>query len=129
MSSKTRSGNTILGGLGLFGLVAIVAIAAYFIDSKAPSSRWSKEQRDAFIETCSKKCKSSPDVTPDRHALCDKGCSCAADEAEKIASSLELAQYYLAEKAGLASNEQKQKMQKIGQAGAACLGEAFGHKN
>jgi hypothetical protein len=114
--------------LALVGLIAVVSIAAYFIEPKQSSDHWPKEHRNAFIEACNKKCKASPGVTPDRYALCDKGCLCSADEAEKIMTSAELVQYYLAEKAGLVSSEQKKKVQKIGEAGVACLGEAVAPK-
>jgi hypothetical protein len=128
MPSQTRSSNTLLGVLGLVGFIAVVATAAYFIEPKGPSGHWPKEQRDTFIEACSKKCKTTSTVTHDRDALCDKGCACSADEAEKVMSSADLAQYYLAEKAGLVSEEQKEKIRKFTQASVACLGEAFGQK-
>jgi hypothetical protein len=128
MPPQKRPANTLLGVVGLIGFVTLVAIAAHFIEPRQPSGGWSKETRNKFIEGCANKCKNSPRVTADQYALCDKACSCSADEAEKIMTSAELVEYYLAEQAGLASNAQKQKMQRITAAGIACLSEAFGQK-
>lgn len=129
MAGRLKSGNTILGGVALAGFIAAVATAAYFIEpQQQPSGHWPKEHRDAFIAQCTKKCKASPGVTPDRYALCDKACSCGADEAEKIMTPAELAEFYLAQKAGLVSNAQKEKIKRVAQASVDCARRAFGGK-
>ena len=124
MSPRRR--NTLLGGLGIVVLVALVTAAAYLLVPTQPPGPWPKEQRDAFIDSCNQKCRSSPGVTPDRYALCDKACTCGADEAERTVSSAELARIVMAQKVGMTSKEQDAKLQRIAAAGLACVGATPG---
>ncbi len=122
MAISPRLRNSLLGGLGIAALVAAVTAASYLLVPSQPPGPWPKEQRDAFLDSCNQKCRSSPGVTPDRYPLCDKACTCGADEAEKIVSSAELARIVVAQKAGLTSKTQDEKLQKIAAAGLACVG-------
>ncbi len=119
MPLPSRQHAAILGGL----TIAAVAVAGYLF--WMPSSGWSTADRTSFIESCNRNCRSAPGVTPDRYPLCDKACTCAADEGEKIASGRELAEIEEAHKAGTASSEQNEKMQRITKAGLACIAGAL----
>ena len=52
--------------------------------------------------------------------MCDQVCACAADEGEKFVTVNELAMIIMAEKVGMASSEQKEKMQRLKNASLAC---------
>ncbi len=106
-------------------MIAVMAIAGYLLWTREPSSGWSRAERASFIEGCTKNCRGAPGVGPDRYPLCDKACSCSADEGEKIASGKELAEIEVAHKAGTTTNEQNEKLQRITKAGLACIADAL----
>jgi len=88
--------------------------------SAAASGAWPESQRKNFIDACVDSCRKAPGVTSARYPLCDQACKCAADEGERLVPGTELAAIYLAHQTGTASAEQKEKMQKLGDAGLAC---------
>ncbi len=88
--------------------------------SPPPPSHWPQSQRTTFIENCEQSCRNAPGVTAAINPVCDQVCACAADEGEKFVTVNELATIVMAEKVGLASSEQKEKMQKLKDASLAC---------
>jgi hypothetical protein len=119
MSKSTLVLLSLLGGVAV--LVAIVLVAIPWPGGKdAAPGRWPENERTSFIDSCVKSCRNSPGVTPDRYPLCDKACTCSADEGEKIIGSTELVAIYFGEKTGLASDEQKAKLQKLKDLSMAC---------
>jgi hypothetical protein len=85
-----------------------------------PPTHWSESERVTFIEACAKSCRNSAGATATGQALCERVCACSADEGEKFLTVNELAAIVLAEKVGMASRNQKEKMQKLKDAGLAC---------
>ena len=85
-----------------------------------PPSHWPADQRASFIENCVKSCRNTPGATAAAYPLCDQVCGCAADEGEKFVTVSELAMIVLAQKIGMASSEQKEKMQRLKDASLAC---------
>jgi hypothetical protein len=85
-----------------------------------PPNHWSESERATFIDACAKSCRNSAGATAAGQALCERVCSCSADEGEKFLTVNELAAIVLAEKVGMASSDQKEKMQKLKDAGLAC---------
>jgi hypothetical protein len=83
-------------------------------------NHWSESERATFIEACAKSCRNSAGATATGQALCERVCACSADEGEKFLTVNELAAIVLAEKVGMASSDQKEKMQKLKDAGLAC---------
>jgi hypothetical protein len=83
-------------------------------------SHWPQSQRTTVIEICTQSCRNAPGVTAATNPVCDQVCACAADEAEKFLTANELAMIVMAEKAGMASSEQKEKMQRLKNASLAC---------
>jgi hypothetical protein len=88
--------------------------------SPPPPSHWPQSQRMTFIENCVQSCRNAPGVTAATNPVCDQVCACAADEGEKLVTVNELAMIVMAEKVGLASSEQKEKMQRLKDASLAC---------
>jgi hypothetical protein len=113
----------------LAGGAVLVAIALAVLplkdDPKAsppPSpSHWPESQRASFIENCVKSCRNAPGAAAAAYPLCDQACGCAADEGEKFVTVNELAMIVLAEKVGMASSEQKEKIQKLKDASLSCM--------
>jgi hypothetical protein len=119
MSRSTLVLVSLLGGIAVLVAIVLVAIPRQGGKDAAPG-RWTESERTSFIESCVKSCRNSPGVTPDRYPLCDKACTCTADEGEKIIGSAELVAIYLGDKTGLASDDQKAKLQKLKDIGLAC---------
>jgi len=117
-----------LGALAIAGLVAVVVAIVYFAGRGGGPGAWPQEQRSSFVDACNKNCRSSPGVTPERYPLCDKACACALEEAEKVLSSREMVQIYLAQQSGTLTEAQKATMQKIATTGVACATRTLGEK-
>jgi hypothetical protein len=117
---------TLLGGLAIAG---VVVMAVWYVRSPGGSpGGWPAEERRAFLDSCNKQCRSSPGVTPDRYPHCDKACVCGADEAERTVSYGELGRLVVAQKTGVSTHEQDEKMQRIAAASLACVGGTPGGK-
>ncbi len=116
MSRGTRLLAIILG--------AAVAIAAIVVVALYLNRGWPPAERTAFIEACVKSCRGSPGVTADRYPVCDKACTCAADEAEKMVSARELTELYNAMQSKTATPEQNEKLEKMKSAGVTCISKS-----
>jgi hypothetical protein len=118
----SRSTLVLLSAWG--GIAVLVAAGLGFtFMNRSPETRpdrWPDDMRTSFVDSCVKSCRASPGVTPDRYPQCDQMCKCTVDEAEKSISSTDLTMIFLAEKTGLASSEQKEKMKKLMDTTRAC---------
>jgi hypothetical protein len=92
MSKRNRWLAAIIGGVVVVALIAGVAITLQRGAEQEPATpgHWRASDRTAFINSCVEKCRASPGVTPAKYPACDRACSCAADEGEKIMSFTEL---------------------------------------
>ena len=106
------------------GIALLVAAALSFTfanrSPSAPPDRWPEKMRTSFVDSCVKTCRASPGITADRYPQCDQMCKCTVDEAEKFMSSTDLTMIFVAEKTGLASSEQKEKLKKLMDTSRAC---------
>jgi hypothetical protein len=127
----------IVGGLVFIALLVGIGITVHrgqepsspsrpLVDG--PGGHWPEGERKAFIDSCVKSCRASPNVTPERYSLCDTACKCAADEGEKIVSSQELMDLVTAIQGGKPTAEQSDKLQKMKLAGATCATQNGGAK-
>ena len=127
MSGSTRLLVIILGAVVVIAAAAGIAIYLQGGQETAPPGPpatpggWPASERKAFIDSCVRSCRSSPGVTADRYPLCDKACTCSADEAEKMVSAEELVEIYKAMQGGTASKDQNDKVEKMKAAGIACV--------
>lgn len=121
MALSTRS-QVAVAGLVIVVVVAGLSLGFEFLHSRPSTTpgHWPAEQKAAFIESCNTKCKAAPGVTPDRYPLCEKVCTCSADEGEKILSDADLSEIYAAQQSGKMSLEQNEKMQKLTKVAQAC---------
>jgi hypothetical protein len=75
--------------------VALLAAVAgwWFVSADHNKDRalWSSSDRADFIRSCVEECRKSPGVTEDKYPLCDRACTCGADEGERIMTAGELA--------------------------------------
>jgi hypothetical protein len=94
-------------------------------DSSVPG-HWPEAERKSFIDACVVNCRKAPGVTAERYGLCDQACTCAADEGEKVVSSDDLGEIYLAQQSGKATGEQNQKLEKLKSLGLACAARVAG---
>ena len=46
------------------------------------SANWTRAQRTHFLDQCIASCQATPNMPEARRGVCDKTCSCVADEAE-----------------------------------------------
>ena len=46
------------------------------------SANWTRAQRTHFLDQCIASCQATPNLPEARRGVCDKTCSCVADEAE-----------------------------------------------
>jgi hypothetical protein len=127
MSGSTRLLVIILGAVVVIAAAAGIAIYLQGGQETAPPGplatpgAWPASERQAFIASCVKSCRSSPGVTADRYPLCDQACKCSADEAEKLVTAEELVEIYKAMQGGTASKDQNDKVEKMKAAGIACV--------
>jgi hypothetical protein len=104
------------------GAAALVAVAVWFAmpGSRSGETGWPPSERAAFMRSCVEQCRKSPGVTEDKYPLCDKACTCSADEGEKIMTTAELGVVAQAISSGNASEEQTAKMDRLKAAGMSC---------
>lgn len=118
MSRQTRLIAAVLGGAAVLALVVAWLMIG---GGHGDKTSWSSSQRKSFMTSCVKECRATPGVTPDRYPICDVACTCAADEGEKIMTADELDTADQAVHAGTASPGQKEKMNRLAEAGRRCV--------
>jgi hypothetical protein len=119
MTPRTGLIAALLGGVAL-----LVAVAGWWFIAAGHSNdgaSWSSSDRAGFIRSCIEECRKSPGVTEDKYPLCDRACTCGADEGEKIMTAGELAAVAQALASGKATAEQSAKMDRIKAAGMSCV--------
>ena len=117
MTPRSRLIAALLGGVAL-----LIAVAVWLVmpgDRKDETS-WPPAERAAFMRSCVEECRKSPGVTEDKYPLCDRACTCGADEGEKIMTVQELGLTAQAIAGGGASAEQIAKMERVKAAGMRC---------
>ncbi len=115
MTSQTRL-------IAMVGGVAVVAAALWFtmVRDRTDLGGWPPSQRAEFMHSCVEECRKSPGVTEYKYPLCDRACTCGADEGEKIMTVQELGLTAQAIASGSASTEQLAKMDRVKAAGMRC---------
>ena len=73
------------------------------------SANWTRAQRTHFLDQCIASCQATPNMPEARRGVCDKTCSCVADQAETQVTPAEM--YALDEAA--AAGRTTETMQKI----------------
>lgn len=121
MTPRTRLAALLLGGAAI-----LIAAAVWFLmqgnrEDREDGPGWPPSERAAFLKNCVEQCRKSPGVTEDKYPLCDRACSCGADEGEKIMTARELAVIAQALNNGTASAEQTAKMNRVKAAGMSCV--------
>jgi hypothetical protein len=118
MTSRTR---TIVVAAGIaFVVAAIVAYLVTMNGNRSDRTGWPPAERAAFMRNCVEQCRNSPGVTADKYPICDKACTCAADEGEKTMTVDDLAAAAQAISSGKASPKQTAMMDGLKAAGARC---------
>lgn len=119
MTPQTR----LIAVAGGVAVVAAAAIALWFTmaSDRTKLGGWPPSERAEFMRSCVEECRKSPGVTEDKYPLCDRACTCGADEGEKIMTSQELGQTAQAISSGSASAAQLAKMERVKAAGMRCV--------
>ncbi len=121
MTPRTRM---IVAFVVCFVVAAAVAGWLAMSSGKKPDEAgtgWPPTSRAAFVGNCIEQCRKSPGVTPDKYPLCDRACTCSADEGEKIMTAPELDSIAQAVAKGTATAEQTAKMERLKAAGMSCV--------
>ena len=107
----------------LAGTVVLIVIAVWLVmpGDRQDATSWPASERAAFMRSCIEECRKSPGVTSDKYSLCDRACTCSADEGEKVMSVRELGLTAQALSSGSASAEQTEKMDRVKAAGMRCV--------
>ena len=126
MTPRTRSIAALLGGAVL--LIAVTVWLVLPSDRKDGGTSWPPSERAAFMRSCVEECRKSPGVTEDKYPLCDRACTCSADEGEKVMSVQELWSTATSISSGSASVEQTAKMERVKAAGMRCVMQAAPEK-
>lgn len=126
MTPRTRLIAALLAGAAL-----LIAVAVWLVmpgDRKDGGMSWPPSERAAFMRSCVEECRKSPGVTEDKYPLCDRACTCSADEGEKVMTVQELGQTATSISGGSASPEQIAKMDRVKAAGMRCVMQAAQEK-
>ena len=124
MTSRTR----LIAALAA-GAVLLVGIGIWLVmTGDRTDGTWPPSERAAFMRSCVEECRKSPGVTEDKYPLCDRACTCSADEGEKIMTVRELGATAQAISSGSASAEQIAKMDRVKAAGMSCAMQAAPEK-
>ena len=109
----------------------MIAVTVWLVlpsDRKDGGTSWPPSERAAFMRSCVEECRKSPGVTEDKYPLCDRACTCSADEGEKVMSVQELWSTATSISSGSASAEQTAKMERVKAAGLSCAMRAAQEK-
>lgn len=113
--------------IAIAGGVAFVAAAAVAFwltmagnHSGTTTAGWPPAERAAFMRNCVEQCRAAPGVTADKYSICDRACTCAADEGEKTMTVQDLGRAAQAITDNNASAEQTAMMDRLKAAGARC---------
>jgi hypothetical protein len=103
------------------GAALLVVIGVWLVMSgNRKEGTWPPSERAAFMRSCVEECRKSPGVTEDKYPLCDRACTCSADEGEKVMTAQEMGRTAQSISSGSASPEQIAKMDKVKAAGVSC---------
>ena len=109
------------------GAVVVAAAVAFWLTmsgnmagTRTGPAEWPPAERAAFMRSCQQECQNSPGVTPEKYPLCERACTCAADEAEKTMNMAQLSDAAQAVGSGKASPEQTALLERLKSAGARC---------
>jgi hypothetical protein len=117
MTSQTRLFAGLLAGAAVLAMVVAWLVTA---GNRSEATGWPPSERAAFMRNCVEQCRKSPGVTEEKYPLCDRACTCSADEGEKIMTASELEGIAQAISKGIASVEQTAKMNRLKAAGMSC---------
>lgn len=111
--------------LVLAAVAIVLAAGTWFLlgDDRGSETGWRPAERAGFLNNSVDECRKAPGVTPERYPICDRACTCAADEGEKLLTAREADAAAQAMKSNSATDQQKAALQQMQQAGMRCAGD------